>query len=255
MAANWPEEIEPGLNYVEGGGPSLSICPKGVASARNPPIAVFGFMRYALFAFIFLAGCASREPRPNLTLLKWECIRWHDSGEYESAFARAATPAQRTLRACLKKLPANAAVVFDIDETLLSNWPYLRSVGFGISEETFAAWTKREKGIPLVPAREIFNEARAAGIPVFLITGRGEALRKETIRDLKEAGYDGWTALFMKPESYTNRSIIPFKSGVRRMLAAKGYDIILNMGDQESDLAGGFARHRFKLPNPFYYIP
>jgi len=30
---------------------------------------------------------------------------------------------------------------------------------------------------------------------------------------------------------------------------------ILNMGDQESDPAGGYADVTFKLPNPFYYIP
>jgi len=28
--------------------------------------------------------------------------------------------------------------------------------------------------------------------------------------------------------------------------------IIANIGDQESDLAGGFAEKTFKLPNPFY---
>ena len=33
-----------------------------------------------------------------------------------------------------------------------------------------------------------------------------------------------------------------------------GYLIILNVGDQESDLTGGFADRTFKLPNPFYFI-
>jgi len=31
--------------------------------------------------------------------------------------------------------------------------------------------------------------------------------------------------------------------------------IIVNAGDQESDLAGGYAERAYKLPNPFYYIP
>ena len=39
----------------------------------------------------------------------------------------------------------------------------------------------------------------------------------------------------------------------RRKLAEEGWTIILNIGDQESDLAGGFAERTFKLPNPFYY--
>ena len=38
-------------------------------------------------------------------------------------------------------------------------------------------------------------------------------------------------------------------------IAAMGYWIIENMGDQPSDLAGGYAERTFKLPNPFYRIP
>jgi HAD superfamily, subfamily IIIB (Acid phosphatase) len=31
--------------------------------------------------------------------------------------------------------------------------------------------------------------------------------------------------------------------------------ILVNVGDRDSDLAGGHARRAFKLPNPMYYIP
>ena len=41
----------------------------------------------------------------------------------------------------------------------------------------------------------------------------------------------------------------------RRTLAEQGYVIVLNMGDQESDLAGGHAERTFKMPNPFYRVP
>src|SRR6185312_25067 len=34
-----------------------------------------------------------------------------------------------------------------------------------------------------------------------------------------------------------------------------GYDIALNVGDQWSDLQGGYADHYLKLPNPTYYLP
>ena len=35
----------------------------------------------------------------------------------------------------------------------------------------------------------------------------------------------------------------------------RGYDILVNVGDQRSDLTGGYARRGFKLPNPMYLIP
>jgi hypothetical protein len=45
-----------------------------------------------------------------------------------------------------------------------------------------------------------------------------------------------------------------FKTEERRKLAEAGYTIIATVGDQESDLEGGFAECRFKVPNPFYFI-
>jgi putative acid phosphatase of HAD superfamily subfamily IIIB len=38
-------------------------------------------------------------------------------------------------------------------------------------------------------------------------------------------------------------------------VAAAGYTIIANMGDQLSDLEGGFAECAFKVPNPLYTVP
>ena len=38
------------------------------------------------------------------------------------------------------------------------------------------------------------------------------------------------------------------------ILAEAGYTIIATVGDQESDLEGGFAECRFKALNPFYFI-
>lgn len=211
-----------------------------------------------LAILLVLAGCASgpAEPQPNLTLLKWECLEWHNSGAYARAIEKAAKPAEQTLESYLRgPTPQNFAIVFDIDETLLSNWPYLVANQFAIQPASFAEWTKREKAIPLTPVQRIYQRALAYQIPIFLITGRDESLRDATRRDLQEAGYWGWKGLFMRPAGYTDASIIPFKSGVRKMLHDQSYDVILNIGDQESDLKGGYARHDFKLPNPFYFIP
>lgn len=204
---------------------------------------------------IVLAGCATgiREPKPNLGVLQRECVAWHDSGAYARAFARAAEPARKVLRG--SALPPHAAVVFDIDETLLSNWPYLEARQFAITSASFSEWTTRERAVALEPMREVYQLARARGCAVFLVSGRRESLRKSTTRDLQEVGYDGWEGLFLRPDSDQAASVVPFKSGVRRQLVARGYAILLNVGDQRSDLDGGAARHRVKLPNPFYFIP
>lgn len=211
-----------------------------------------------LASVIALVGCASApsEPRPNLSLLKGENIEWVESGAYEAALAQTARPAVDTLERYLRGVtPQNFAIVFDIDETLVSNWSYLRQRQFALSEPTFAEWVRAGNPAPILPMRGLYARAQAYAIPIFLVTGRPESLRAATEQNLRTAGYWGWERLFMKPDGYRDPSIIPFKSGVRKALTEQGYDIILNVGDQHSDLAGGYARHAFKLPNPFYYIP
>jgi acid phosphatase len=50
-------------------------------------------------------------------------------------------------------------------------------------------------------------------------------------------------------------STAEFKTSQRAAIEAQGYTIVVNMGDQPSDLAGGHAMEGFLLPNPFYRIP
>lgn len=215
-------------------------------------------LRYIVYALVVagLTACATSVPNPNLGRYKEELVQWHDSGEYERAFAASSAPAAAYLRQRIahRKPGEKIAIVFDIDETLLSNWGYLRHRNFGITTPSFAEWVA-ENDDPALPAtRDIYEEARRAGLPIFLITGRGEILRTHTIRQLKAAGYAEWEYLYMQPRNYADASIIPFKSGARREIEARGYTITLNMGDQWSDLKGGYAEKPVKLPNPYYYI-
>jgi hypothetical protein len=48
---------------------------------------------------------------------------------------------------------------------------------------------------------------------------------------------------------------IQYKSGTRAYIESKGYKIVADIGDQFSDLLGGFAQRTFKMPNPNYYLP
>lgn len=45
-----------------------------------------------------------------------------------------------------------------------------------------------------------------------------------------------------------------FKSYDRQLIEEKGYHIVVNIGDQASDLAGCCEERIFKLPNPFYLV-
>ena len=57
------------------------------------------------------------------------------------------------------------------------------------------------------------------------------------------------------PSGYSDPSLVPYKSGARKAIEQRGFTILANVGDQQSDLAGGYSERTYKLPNPIYLTP
>ena len=184
-------------------------------------------------------------------------------GRYEADVARVAADARAWLE---ERAPAVAkpAIVLDIDETSLSNWPAYRLNGWcrvvrgpcdlekgpcGVR-----AWQAMGRAPALAPTLALVRRARELGVAVFFVSGRPPSLQAATERNLKERGY-AWTQVILLPPGGKFASAVDFKAPARRQITERGYTIVLSMGDQESDLAGGFAERTFKLPNPVYRLP
>jgi predicted secreted acid phosphatase len=149
------------------------------------------------------------------------------------------------------------ALVLDIDETSLSNWAVETHDDFGYIP-TDSNWCVALRcGKAIASTLRIFREAEKDKVTVFFITGRPEGQRADTEANLKAEGYDHWEKLYLRPEDHPkDQSVAQYKSGDRARIVAKGYRIVLNVGDQMSDLAlDPQADHSVKLPNPFYLIP
>lgn len=176
------------------------------------------------------------------------------------AAARAARRAAAVLSPALTRPSASdcrnivkPAVVFDIDETLLSNYigvagsdPEAGSVGQfpGALSGT---------GTRMPGVGDVYELAKKRGFSIFLVTARPEplpGLRDTTLRNLASAGYSGFAGVSLKPDP--SGSSATYKTGERAAIEAKGFTIVANVGDQESDLVGGHSERTFKLPNPFY---
>ena len=99
-----------------------------------------------------------------------------------------------------------------------------------------------------------FKAARSKGVAVFFITGRPENERAATEDNLHKTGYEGWSGLALRPVGDSSAAAV-FKTAERKKIAEQGFTIIANVGDQPSDLAGGYSERTFLLPNPFYRIP
>jgi hypothetical protein len=145
------------------------------------------------------------------------------------------------------------AIVFDIDETALSNYSAIVADGFVYGPKSQAEATD-EIGTAIKPTLDLYNLAKSKGITPFFVTGRPEAQRAPTEDNLRREGYADWAQLFLKPAGFTGTTV-QYKTGARQQIEGQGYRIVASVGDQYSDLAGGHEDTAFKLPNPFYFLP
>jgi acid phosphatase len=219
-----------------------------------------------LLALLTVAGCAaSSSPArvANLFDVQREVDRYIESGRYEADFAAVAARAKAYLEARAPKA-TRPAIVLDIDETSLSNWPAYKLNGWGrvVAGDCnleqgpcgLRAWQALGRSKALAPTLALANRARALGVAVFFISGRPQALREATERNLREQGYQ-WEEVIVFPEGASFASAVDFKAPERKKITDRGYTILLSMGDQDSDLKGGYAERTFKLPNPVYFLP
>jgi predicted secreted acid phosphatase len=227
-----------------------------------------GCQPYVLFAFLYLAvipvplfaqtaSALAVEPE-NHAITVDRLVRYHDSGQYELQIREVANAARDYLETRFhdRSEHEKLAAVFDIDETSLSNWDVMAECGF-CAYSIQAKLHPDPHGSAIAPVLELYNFAKSRRIAVFFITGRPEKQRQLTIDNLREVGYDGWTDLIMESDTAPADKGLParvFKSINRMAIEKRGYRIVLNIGDQASDLTGCCGERVFKLPNPFYLV-
>ncbi len=157
------------------------------------------------------------------------------------------------------------ALVMDLDETSLTNWPNLAADDFGFIADGacdvlpagpcgFNRWILKSSAEAIEPARKLFKVAKDNGVAVIFITGRPDSQRDATIINLDHVGYDGWTELRTRPDR-DEGTVQNYKTKERIKVEDEGYTIIADVGDQMSDIDGGHSGCPFKVPNPFYFIP
>lgn len=192
---------------------------------------------------------------PNMALVKQNMRDYYDSGRYLKEVDSISEQARKYLELNLPRVRDHKpAIVLDIDETTLSNYPHINEFDFGYIPKEWTAWIQRGEAPALKGPLEFFRYARQNQVAVFFITGRTEKERVATEKNLQQAGYDGWQELVMKePQDHSPTG--EYKAEHRRRITLAGYSIVVNLGDQSSDLEGGYAESVFKLPNPMYYVP
>jgi phosphoglycolate phosphatase-like HAD superfamily hydrolase len=126
---------------------------------------------------------------------------------------------------------------------------------FVFDQKVFDDWVNPASAQAIPGTLNIYNEAKKLGVTVFFLTGRPEDERDATVRNLKDQGFDSWQELIMREPGQSGSTATVYKSAARREIVKRGYRIVLNVGDQWSDLQGKpEAEYSVKYPNPYYFI-
>ena len=249
-----------------------------VCSAKPEPAAER--MSVAKAAAIQAAGATdptsllAAEPMENFDVARYRIKDYADCvdgggcywADIDAQYKRAEAALKANVAA--KKDGEKLAIVFDVDETVLSNYCEMQNEAYGYIETLNDVWVVSNRAATSIPgALRLFNEAKTAGLAVFFITGRPgeqakdlahprENQRAATARNLEAAGFSGWTGLALRDGAENHMPTVEYKSLERKKIAAKGYTIVMSVGDQWSDLNGEpHAGVNVKLPNPFYFLP
>ncbi|PGZ88244.1 5'-nucleotidase, lipoprotein e(P4) family [Bacillus sp. AFS029533] len=167
----------------------------------------------------------------------------------------------------LNKNAKPAAVVLDIDETILDNSP---DTAWSIKNNTsypqgWDEWIHMAKAELIPGAKDFLLAAKKMNVDVFYLTNRPEKTRDDTIKNLNLHGLPNVDSkhLFLK----TNTA----QKGPRQAEIAKTHEIVMLVGDNTNDLSDIFYKADLKtrkdnvdkiakdlgikyiqLPNPMY---
>ncbi|MFC9296143.1 HAD family acid phosphatase [Streptomyces sp. NPDC057011] len=175
------------------------------------------------------AAVTASAPGGNAAILGIDYATWQRD---VAAVIDAARPAieQRIAASPAGEKPA---IVLDIDNTSL---------------ETDFHWFWTFPTPAIAKVRELTRYANDRGVAVFFVTARPGIIHSLTERNLKAVGYPV-SGLYVRDLPDLFDQVSAYKTGKRAEIEARGYTIIANIGNNESDLVGGHAERTVKLPD------
>lgn len=185
----------------------------------------------------------------NLELLKKQIYTYFNSSTYHNDLSKL-TCAVKNYLDNFQPTTARYAVIFDIDDTLLSLWPLYEASGLTYDEKFFET-TIAQGILPAVPfMQDLYEFVKAKGFAIFLITGRPYSQHESTVKNLQREKFSAWDGIVFASKMPRTA----YKAAARRWISDQGYTIVATIGDQCSDIVGPAAGKGFKVPNPLYFI-
>jgi predicted secreted acid phosphatase len=198
-----------------------------------------------------LESCSS--PVVNLTDAKQAVNNYYTEGTYAKELDAVLKDARKDFAKL--KLDKTSVIIFDVDETTLDNFNQIKKYDFGFDMNAWEDWIQSAAAPPIVPIRDFYNEIKKKGVRIIFLTGRSQRHFVATTKNLKDAGYAGYDTLIVRSPEEEKVPASLYKLKKRQEITNAGYTIVMNFGDLDSDLYGGYSGVAVKLPNMLYCFP
>ncbi|MER7463114.1 HAD family acid phosphatase [Streptomyces sp. NPDC097981] len=162
-------------------------------------------------------------------------IRGIDYGTWKRDVAAVMATARPYVEQRIAQSPTGEkpAIVLDIDNSSL---------------ETDFHWFWTFPTPAISEVRDLTRYANDRGVAIIFVTARPGIVQSLTEHNLRAVGYPV-TDLYVRDLPALFSEVSAYKTAKRAEIEARGYTIIANIGNNNSDLVGGHAERTFKLPD------
>ncbi|MFV9924762.1 MAG: HAD family acid phosphatase [Francisella endosymbiont of Hyalomma scupense] len=188
-------------------------------------------------------------------MTKEQVISYYESQVHEDEVRSILEKAKQIIEARVQL--KDCAIILDIDETALNNYYPFKQAGFP-QDENHSIWhqlTSSTKVMPIKSTLDFYHYCLDRSLKVFFISARFAEYLEYTKQALRNAGYVDFEDVFVFPEDieeYNSKDFKNFKAERRAYIESLGYKILVSIGDQSSDLVGGYTLNTLQLPNYLY---
>jgi acid phosphatase len=208
------------------------------------------FFLTLIFA-LTLWNCSSNQI-VNLRTSKDIVKDYYESGGYDKELDEVIADAKQKFSKV--EIKNNSVIIFDVDETALNNYCLAKQMDFGYVYDLNKKWNEELKAPAIKQTQDLYFYLLNRGFKIIFLTGRNTNEYDVTYKNLIQTGYTIFDTLITQREDEQNLKTQQFKSTKRAELAAQGFEIAGNIGDQWTDLNGPYSGIQIKIPNYLYEI-
>jgi len=205
---------------------------------------------YCILLSLLFSSCSSSLE--NLSIHKAQVQFYYESGAYKKELTEVLSDAANEFSDIRPE--AKSAVIFDVDETALSNYEAIKAMGFGYMSEFWHKWVLEGRAPAIEEVKDFYKTLISRGFRIIFLTGRSQKEYDATYKNLIGAGYTKFDTLIVRSPSVKDAPAYNFKSIERLVLTQLGYKIVGCVGDQDSDIEGDHTGIKVRLPNYMYSV-